>query len=195
MHLLSEFQWFAPKATERMGKLHEDTWQLEHRVTTLNRLWSLEKDWLTRLPLLSPIVEPHHISSGFGLRRDPFTRALSRHEGIDFVAPTGTPVLATAPGRVLQARYWGPYGLLVEIEHEWGFATRYAHLSRLLVKEGDTVQAGDTVGLLGNTGRSTGPHLHYEVRFQERAIQPQADHVIRTARQHTVFPTTAFAQF
>lgn len=193
--LLNEFQWFAPKATERIGKLHEDAWRLEHQVHILKHAWTLEKSWLSRLPLQHPIAEPHHVSSGFGLRRDPFTRALSRHEGIDFVAPTGTPILATAPGRVRLARDWGPYGLTVDIEHEWGFTTRYAHLSRILVQEDEWVETGHTVGLLGNTGRSTGPHLHYEVRFHDRAINPQAEQVMRTARQHMVFPTIQLAKF
>lgn len=195
MHLLSEFEWFAPEATERIGRLHDETWTLENQITTLDRLWRLEREWLSRLPLQSPVLEEHHVSSGFGFRRDPFTRSLARHEGIDFVAPTGTPVLASAPGRVTEARYWGPYGLMVEVEHAWGFSTRYAHLSRLSVRPGDEVAVGQQVGLLGNTGRSTGPHLHYEVRFRGRAINPVTEQVLRTARQNTVFPSTQVAQF
>lgn len=192
---LTEFQWFAPKASERITRLFQDSWQLEQRMLNLSQLWSVEKDWLALLPLQPPISEPHHLSSGFGLRRDPFTQGLSRHEGIDYVAPIDTPILASAPGRVVQARYAGPYGLMVEVEHAWGFSTRYAHLNRLLVEPGQQVNAGDPVGLLGNTGRSTGPHLHYEVRFQSRAINPQVDQVIRTARQQSAFPPIAFNQF
>ena len=194
LHLLSGFEWFAPRATEKLQQMVDDALRLESRVSSLNQQWAAEVEWLGALPIQSPILGEYRISSGFGLRRDPFTRALSRHEGVDYVAPVGTPIVATAPGTVLQARYWGAYGLMVDIEHEWGFVTRYAHLSRILVKQGDTIQTGQTIGLLGNTGRSTGPHLHYEVRFRDKPLNPTPDHVIRTARQNSVFPAIQLAQ-
>jgi len=193
--LLEEFDWFAPSATEKLNQLSLISSQLDQQVSLLSEAWTQESLWLKHLPIQAPVLAEHHVSSGFGLRRDPFTRALSRHEGVDFVAPTGTPVVSTAPGRVVQAGYRGAYGYMVDVEHEWGFTTRYAHLRRILVKVGDEVEVGQTVGLLGNTGRSTGPHLHYEVRFRDRPIPPEADHVIRVARQQRVFADHLEARF
>lgn len=191
---LSGFEWFAPRASEKFNQIAVDAVQLENRISALNRLWNTEIEWIQSLPIQSPLATEYRITSGFGIRRDPFTRAFSRHEGVDKVAPVGTPVLATAPGTVAVSRYWGHYGLTVELQHEWGFTTRYAHLSRLLVQVGDTVEVGQAIGLLGNTGRSTGPHLHYEVRFQDKPLNPTPEQVMRTARQNAVFSTTQVAQ-
>jgi murein DD-endopeptidase MepM/ murein hydrolase activator NlpD len=186
--LIDPLDWFAPTATAQLHKLSLASARLENRISALDEAWNQEGEWLQRLPIQVPILAEHHISSGFGLRLDPFTRLLRRHEGVDYVAPTGTPVVATAPGRVTRAGYWGPYGYMVDVEHEWGFTTRYAHLSRIRVEPGEVVHTGQTVGLLGNSGRSTGPHLHYEVHFRDRPINPRAQHVLQIAQQHSVFP-------
>ncbi|MGQ5521817.1 M23 family metallopeptidase [Chitinimonas sp. PSY-7] len=105
-------------------------------------------------------------SSVFGWRIDPFNGRQTFHEGIDFVGDIGTPIFAAAGGRVLRAEYHNEYGNIVELDHGNGITSRYAHTSRLLVKEGETVKTGDRVALLGNTGRSTGPHLHFEIRYK-----------------------------
>ncbi len=123
------------------------------------------------IPLARPIAAAQ-ITSDFGPRIDPFLGGLAMHTGIDFRAPYGTPVRATAPGTVITASYQGGYGRLVEIEHPDGHLTRYAHMSAITVAVGDEVRAGDQVGRLGNTGRSTGPHLHYEVRRDDEALDP-----------------------
>jgi murein DD-endopeptidase MepM/ murein hydrolase activator NlpD len=123
------------------------------------------------IPLARPIPAAQ-ITSDFGPRIDPFLGGLAMHTGIDFKAPYGTPVRATAPGTVITASYQGGYGRLVEIQHPDGHLTRYAHMSAITVNVGDEVQAGDQVGRLGNTGRSTGPHLHYEVRQGDEALDP-----------------------
>jgi murein DD-endopeptidase MepM/ murein hydrolase activator NlpD len=94
------------------------------------------------------------------------------HEGLDFVAPVGTPVLATAAGEVVKAEFSGAFGHLVELTHADGFSTRYAHLNSILVKPGERVALHGVVGTLGNTGRSTGPHLHYEVMRFDRVLNP-----------------------
>jgi murein DD-endopeptidase MepM/ murein hydrolase activator NlpD len=94
------------------------------------------------------------------------------HEGLDFVAEVGTPIVATAAGTVSRSAWDGSYGNVVEITHIEGFITRYAHLSKRLVEVGQKVQRGDTIAQLGNTGRSTGPHLHYEVIRNERVLNP-----------------------
>ncbi len=131
---------------------------------------------LNRLVASIPIARPHagelELSSGFGARLDPFLRTWAMHSGIDFRGATGEPVFAAASGRVVHAASLGGYGLLVEIDHGNGIATRYAHLSRIEVKEGDLVGVGQRVGRIGSTGRSTGPHLHYETRINGEAVDP-----------------------
>jgi murein DD-endopeptidase MepM/ murein hydrolase activator NlpD len=124
------------------------------------------------LPILSPLKEVERLTSGFGFRRDPFRRTLAFHAGIDFKGPYGEPVLATSDGVVVRAGWDGGYGRLIEITHDNGVTTRYGHLSWVAVSPGQRVKRGDIVGRLGNTGRSTGPHLHYETRVAGRAIDP-----------------------
>ena len=116
------------------------------------------------LPTLSP-VEEGWFSSNFGWRIDPFTGQKSFHEGIDFPAEVGTPVVAAASGKVILAEVHPAYGKLVEIDHGNGLVSRYAHNSAIFVKEGDLVVRGQRIGTVGSSGRSTGPHLHFEVRL------------------------------
>jgi murein DD-endopeptidase MepM/ murein hydrolase activator NlpD len=111
-------------------------------------------------------------TSGYGLRKDPIHGASSTHPGLDLAAPTGTPVAAAAGGQVTHAGPAGTYGNLVTIRHPNGFETRYAHLSAVAVHEGDRVDAGTQVGNVGTTGRSTGPHLHFEVRQDGKTLDP-----------------------
>jgi murein DD-endopeptidase MepM/ murein hydrolase activator NlpD len=111
-------------------------------------------------------------TSGFGTRSDPFRGRAAMHAGIDMAGPVGTPIYATADGTVGHAGVRGGYGNLVELEHGAGIATRYGHLSRIMVQAGTRVRRGDLIGLMGSTGRSTGSHLHYEVRLDGRAINP-----------------------
>lgn len=122
------------------------------------------------LPLEAPIAAP--VSSGFGNRIDPFLGSPALHAGIDFVAPDGTQARATAPGTVITAEWSGGYGNLVEIRHANGVTTRYAHLSKILVSEGDKVARNTAVGLVGSTGRSTGAHLHYETHRHGKPVDP-----------------------
>ena len=111
----------------------------------------------------------------FGYRSDPFTGQTKGHTGIDIAVPTGTPVRAALPGVVTKATYnAGGYGYYVMIDHGNGMVTLYAHNSKLLVSVGDTVEAGDTVSLSGSTGRSTGPHLHFEVRVNGQRVNPRS---------------------
>jgi murein DD-endopeptidase MepM/ murein hydrolase activator NlpD len=127
---------------------------------------------LGQLPIHRPMTGDFDITSGYGSRSDPFTRGLAMHTGIDFRAPTGTGVRAAAPGKVVEAGWLGGYGQMVEIDHGGGIATRYAHLSSIDVDVGDTVARGELIGRVGSTGRSTGPHLHYEVRIDGDAVDP-----------------------
>jgi murein DD-endopeptidase MepM/ murein hydrolase activator NlpD len=126
---------------------------------------------LDRVPVGKPLPELRAVS-GFGNRTDPFVGGLAFHSGVDLEAVSGAPAFATASGTVTAAEWNGGYGLMVEVTHDHGYATRYAHLSRIAVKTGQTITAGDVVGFVGSTGRSTGPHLHYETRKNDTALNP-----------------------
>jgi murein DD-endopeptidase MepM/ murein hydrolase activator NlpD len=116
------------------------------------------------LPTLAPIVDGWY-SSNFGYRIDPFTGSRSFHEGIDFPAGVGTAIVAAASGKVVYAGYHPEYGKIIEVDHGNGLVSRYAHASQVFVNEGDLVVRGQRLGSVGSTGRSTGPHLHFEVRL------------------------------
>ncbi len=121
-------------------------------------------------PSIWPVVG--WLSDGFGRRADPFTGEAAQHQGLDISADKGDPVYATANGTIISANYHSDFGNLVVVGHEFGLTTRYAHLSRLNVHAGQTVQRGDVLGFVGSTGRSTAPHLHYEVWAHGRPINP-----------------------
>jgi murein DD-endopeptidase MepM/ murein hydrolase activator NlpD len=123
------------------------------------------------LPNSKPVSDGF-IGSGFGWRSDPFTGQMTRHEGIDFAAPTGTPIHAAAGGVVLTAERHPEYGNVVEIDHGNQLMTRYAHASRIVVKAGDLIKRGQKIAEVGSTGRSTGPHLHFEVHSKGVAQNP-----------------------
>ncbi len=124
-----------------------------------------------QLPTSLPVAATWN-ASGFGLRLDPITGQSAMHEGIDFIAETGTPIQAAAAGVVAFAGYHPTYGHLVEVDHGGGLLTRYAHASKLLVKQGEFVKRGGVIAKVGSTGRSTGSHLHFEVRQNGRALNP-----------------------
>lgn len=124
------------------------------------------------VPLGNPIGVPSRLTSPFGIRTDPFTKRPNWHNGVDMAAYWNAPIVAAGPGTVTFAGRKAGYGIAVDVDHGNGFTSRYAHLKRTIVKRGDTVALGDQVGLMGSTGRSTGPHLHYEVYFNEKAHNP-----------------------
>ncbi len=124
------------------------------------------------LPNSKPISAAYK-SSSFGWRIDPFRGTKAFHEGLDFTARTGTPIRAAADGIVTTASRTSAYGNLVKLNHGAGLETRYAHASKLLVKPGERVVKGQTIALVGSTGRSTGPHLHYEIRLNGHALDPR----------------------
>lgn len=136
----------------------------------LNRLKEKAED-LKHIPSIRP-VDVGYISSYFGRRHDPFTGRISRHEGLDFSARKGSNIYATADGKVLLAKYDRGYGYTVEIDHGNGIITKYAHNAKNLVKRGQRVERGDVIAYLGSSGRSTAPHLHYEVRVGDVAQNP-----------------------
>ena len=127
---------------------------------------------LLSAPIQTPVAGAAAITSGFGNRTDPFLKRAAFHAGIDFRASTGTPVLAAASGKVTFAGTNGGYGKMVEVDHGNGFSTRYAHLSHIGVAVGQSIGGGQRIGAAGSTGRSTGPHLHFEVRRGGSAVDP-----------------------
>lgn len=148
---------------------------------TISRLDRLERALLS-LPSFTP-AERGRLTSGFGLRRDPFNGRGAMHSGQDFGGAHQSPIRAAAPGRVVRAGWWGGYGRVVVIDHGGGIRTRYAHLAGLSVERGDKVRRGDLVGRMGSSGRSTGTHLHFEVRIDGKAVNPRPflespDHVL-----------------
>ncbi|MDB5521755.1 MAG: hypothetical protein JWQ82_1352 [Tardiphaga sp.] len=136
------------------------------QVDKLNRTLAL-------VPYRKPVVGEVEFTSGFGVRSDPFLGRPAMHTGLDFRAPTGDPIRATAIGKVVSAAYQGGYGRMVEIDHGNGLSTRYGHMSEIHVKVGDSIKIGQVIGAVGSTGRSTGPHLHYETRIDGEAVDPQ----------------------
>jgi murein DD-endopeptidase MepM/ murein hydrolase activator NlpD len=123
------------------------------------------------IPSLMPVNAPA-MTSGFGMRIHPVLGGRRGHKGIDLATPTGTPIRATADGVVSRADWFSSYGLYVSLEHGGAIETRYGHMSRLNVAAGQQVHKGDIIGYVGSTGRSTGPHLHYEVRISGIAVNP-----------------------
>jgi murein DD-endopeptidase MepM/ murein hydrolase activator NlpD len=161
---MSELQW----QLDALSK------QVENRYDILGILENRLFDAKVQKKLM-PTVKPVDVSwnaSSFGWRIDPFTGQRTMHEGIDFLVDTGTPVHAAAAGLVLVARFHREYGYMVDIDHGNGYTTRYAHASKLLVKAGDLVQRGAVIARSGTTGRSTGPHVHFEVRYKGVAQNP-----------------------
>jgi murein DD-endopeptidase MepM/ murein hydrolase activator NlpD len=146
--------------------------QFHKTVGSLPDNWSKELNRLRTFPTGMPLAGGFRLSSGFGMRTDPFTGMLGRHDGLDFTSTLGAPILATADGVVARSGWEDTYGNIVEITHAEGFVTRYAHISTRYVTEGQRVKRGDRIAAVGSTGRSTGPHLHYEVFYHGRVINP-----------------------
>lgn len=138
--------------------------------TSWKKLDQLEQGTIA-IPSAMP-VKGTSLTSKFGIRSDPFQGRAAMHAGVDLAAPLGTPIYATADGYVERSNWVGGYGNLVELNHGRGIQTRYGHLSKALVEPGQRVKRGDLIALMGSTGRSTGSHLHYEVRIDGKAVNP-----------------------
>jgi murein DD-endopeptidase MepM/ murein hydrolase activator NlpD len=147
--------------------LAEDLATFEDTIDELARM----RRAVSRLPLTVPL-DAYAVSSGYGQRRDPINRKLARHEGLDLIAPLKSPIYATAPGVVTFAGKNGRYGNFIEIDHGAGLRTRFGHLAKIFVKRGQKVKFRHKIALLGNSGRSTGAHLHYEVRVDGKPTNP-----------------------
>jgi len=145
---------------------------LNQGIKKLEETWRDQHQWLRQLPTGSPIVNQIGLSSNYGTRLDPFTQLLAQHPGVDFSAPAGTPILAAGDGVVVRAEYDSAYGNFIEIAHADHFISKYAHARKMHVQAGQKVKRGQVIGEVGNTGRSTGPHLHYEISHHGKMINP-----------------------
>jgi murein DD-endopeptidase MepM/ murein hydrolase activator NlpD len=158
MDILSKQLYIQSKSLDDIINLAEDK---EKLLAAIPAIMPVRKEDLTRM------------ASGYGWRSDPFTKARKMHRGMDFTAPTGTPVYAAGNGKIIRADNTASgFGEHIEIDHGYGYSTIYAHLSKYNVKAGQKVKRGDLIGFVGNTGRSSGPHLHYEVHKNGQPINP-----------------------
>lgn len=150
--------------------------QLLRQMVSFNRIRDValhNQDKLDHTPSVLPInIKDYTMSSGYGIRIDPVYKSHKFHAGLDFAADMGTRVFATADGKVSFANKKSGYGNCIEIDHGYNYMTRYAHLSKILIPEGKDVKRGELIGLVGSTGKSTGPHLHYEVHFKDKPQNP-----------------------
>jgi murein DD-endopeptidase MepM/ murein hydrolase activator NlpD len=160
--------------------------RFERLGLSLARMEALDRS-LAGIPQYRPAAV-EMMTSSYGFRRDPFTGASAMHSGLDFRGPIGAPIYSAAQGRVSYVGQKSGYGNVIEISHGNGMITRYAHMSAFRSRVGQEVAAGDVIGAIGSTGRSTGPHLHFEVRVNDRAVNPRpfleaAPHVLKEARR------------
>ena len=158
----------------KMDMLDRQLYSLIQSFDSLRVIASEQQDRLMHIPSIMPVAESslRKMASGYGYRVDPVYGSGKFHEGMDFSAPIGTPVYATGDGKVTDAGWNQGYGNSIDINHGYDYLTRYAHLSKIMVKKGQDIKRGDLIGLVGNTGKSTGPHLHYEVRFKGTPQNP-----------------------
>ncbi|MDE7115399.1 MAG: M23 family metallopeptidase [Muribaculaceae bacterium] len=159
--------------TQRLDLFERQLYAQSLSFDQLKETASKQKDKLAHIPSVIPInIKDFTMSSGYGVRRDPIYGSSKFHTGLDFAAKTGTPVFATADGKVTEAGRQSGYGNCIDISHGYNYLTRYAHLSEILVKPGQEVKRGEMIGKVGSTGKSTGSHLHYEVRFKDEPQNP-----------------------
>lgn len=168
------------KDAELLSRMNRSIDILEHQIYSqsisfdqLREAVGVQKEKIACIPSVLPInINDYTMSSGYGYRRDPVYGTAKFHEGLDFAAATGTPVVATADAIVEVAERKDSYGNCIDLNHGYHYTTRYAHLSQILVKPGQRVKRGEVIGKVGSTGKSTGSHLHYEVRFKGEPQNP-----------------------
>ena len=175
----NELEYLLPKSTD-LSELNDNIYFL-HRSINLGKLSyseiedraNSEFNYFTHYPAIKPVsLNYSKITSDYGYRYDPFTNKKKLHEGDDFSAKRGTEVVSTADGIVKISKYYGSFGNYIEIDHGNGYITCYGHLHKRNVKKGQKVERGQLIGNVGNTGRSTGSHLHYEVRYKNNTLDP-----------------------
>ena len=154
-----------------LGRLNRKSQSIETDFRGLQDFCNGRTIFLAATPAISPVHG--YLSTAYGYRSDPFTGLRDYHPGIDISAPTGTKIVASADGLVAFADRQMGYGKLVILQHKFGLSSRYGHMSMIAVKPGQRVRKGDVLGYVGSTGRATGPHLHYEVRLNDQAMNPR----------------------
>lgn len=164
--------WSAEGLGRQLDMLTREVADKQDQLAMLEALLSQRAGLQASLPTQQPVNYPY-LSSSFGWRQHPVTGRHTMHEGLDFAAPRGSPIYAASGGVVTEARYVPGYGKLVQIDHGNGLVTRYAHASSITVKLGAVVEKGQMVARVGSTGRSTGPHLHFEVRLGDQPLDPR----------------------
>ncbi len=170
--IAQEFVDKIPQKSENknLSDLREKAKRIEDNLSFLYSFFKKQSKILSSTPSIWPTKGI--ITSGFGMRRDPFTGLREFHYGLDIATQLGNPVIATADGTVIEARFRKDYGNYIIILHDYGYKTVYAHLKKILVKPGQRVKRGKIIGLVGSTGKSTAPHLHYEVRLANKPVNP-----------------------
>lgn len=160
--------------TDKLDRLDRQLYTESQSFDQLKELAQSSKERLDHIPAIQPISDKYlkQMASGYGYRSDPVYGTRKFHEGLDYSSDIGTPVYATGNGTVKKAGWDGAYGNAIDIDHGYNYLTRFAHLSQILVKPGQKVKRGDLIGKVGNTGKSTGPHLHYEVRLNGQPQNP-----------------------
>lgn len=161
---------YIPLNINDVANMEQDKYITPEFIDQLNYLYELQQI-VNDLPFSNPVAYKK-VSSYYGVRHDPFNGTLSMHAGMDLQGDHGSQVASTGPGKVDFAGWKGAYGNMVEIDHGYGFKTRYGHLSQIIVKEGDDITRGQIVGVQGCTGRCTGEHVHYEVRINDVPVNP-----------------------
>lgn len=157
---------------ETIKRINTDIMASKKVLQNFTKFLAAREEIIQKIPNNWPIIGGGFITSRFGMRRSPFTGKWAMHQGVDISWWPGAPIRSSADGTVVYSGMKGGYGRTVQIQHEYGFQTLYAHLSRISVFEGKNVQKGEIIGFLGRTGRSTGFHLHYEVRIGTKAVDP-----------------------
>ena len=161
--------------TKKTDKLSKELYILSKSYDELSLLASKKKELLACIPAIQPVNNKQlgMISSGFGIRIDPIYKVRKFHAGLDFTARIGTPVYATGDGKVISAEYnRGGFGMAILLDNGFGYQTLFAHLSKFYVRNGQKVKRGELIGAVGNTGKSTAPHLHYEVHKGKDRLNP-----------------------
>jgi murein DD-endopeptidase MepM/ murein hydrolase activator NlpD len=163
---------FAPLSEKDLAATAKELSLMNARLQQTEANWLKELNLLSHMPTGSPIENHAGLSSNYGSRIDPFTKMLSYHSGVDFSAPAGTLIYATGDGRVARTDFDRGNGQFIVIEHAEGFTSKYAHIKRFLIREGEKVKRGQAIAEVGSTGRSTSPHLHYEIAHRGMTINP-----------------------
>lgn len=161
------------KTTKRLDKLSKKMVVQSESYDQVMDLAKERSEKIKHIPAIRPVdMSSSYVTSYYGYRFHPIYKRREMHQGVDFAAPIGTKVFAPANGRVKKVSYSGGYGRMIVIDHGYGYKTRFAHMSKILVKKGQKIERGETIGLIGNSGLSTGPHVHYEVHKDKVKVNP-----------------------